>query len=61
MKTNLYDLNKSALENCELAILAKQAGYASLRAMANELSMWGCTNDEVELFLREQISNPNTY
>lgn len=57
MKTRkAYDLTESELTNSSLAEDAKIAGYASLRAMLNDLKMWGATLTEVKIFLSEQIN-----
>ena len=50
------DLTDSELDNSELATLAGQAGYASLRAMLNDLKMWGSSLADARAFLEDQLS-----
>jgi len=57
-KVLLNQLSDWEVENGLLADLAKHAGYASLKAMANDLKMWNATTDEVQKFLLDQL---NTY
>ncbi len=51
-----YDLTESELVNSDLATLASKAGYASLRAMLNDLNMWSAPLAEVQEFLADQIN-----
>lgn len=52
------DLTPSELENSNLATLARKAGYASLKAMLNDLHMWNAAQSDVEKFLVDQINVP---
>lgn len=56
MNTLLHNLSDWEIENGPLAELAKQAGYASLKAMANDLRMWNATTEEIRKFLLDQLS-----
>ena len=51
-----YDLTPSELVNSPLADLARKAGYASLKSMLNEGSMWGEDLEKVSIFLSEQVA-----
>lgn len=39
-----------------VAELAREVGFASVREMANGLSLWKCDVTEVEAFLEEQLA-----
>jgi hypothetical protein len=54
--TKAYDLTDHEVENCHLAALAKEAGYASLKAHLNDSSGWSRTVGEIEADLNEQIN-----
>lgn len=56
--TIAYDLTDHEIENSYLADLAKEAGYASLKAHLNDSRGWKMTVGEIETDLKEQINTP---
>lgn len=58
----MYDLSSYEIENGELADLANNAGYASLKSLCNEQRLWGATVEDVKKNLIDQIlSNQNEF
>jgi hypothetical protein len=55
-ETKAYDLTDHEIENSHLADLAKEAGFASLKAHLNDSRGWKRTVGEIEADLKEQIN-----
>lgn len=55
-----YDLTAAELENSELSRKAEKAGYASLKSLLNDHSLWSKDVSEVEAFLDQQINDTVT-